>query len=502
MKKKGVAAVAAILVIAAAGGGFYYWRVYHKDASGQLVSSTSENAVYVDSVAAIAGLGNGTGIQERFSGTVEPQETWECKLSSDKKVKECYVEVGDEVKVGDKLFSYDTTEDEDKLAQLEIEIERTENEIETSKSQITQLQKEKEKANADDQLRYTTEILTAENTVKRNEYDLKSKNVELQQLKETIANSAVTSQLTGMIKEINDPDTATTSMSGEESAYITVIATGAYRIKGKINEQNRYSLSEGSPMLIHSRLNDGMTWTGYLSKIDWDNAISNESNGGYIVYGGNGGSSSESSSNYPFYVELENSDGLILGQHVYMEVNAGQEDQRDGIWLESYYVVEGSETEGSYVWAASDKGLLEKRAVVLGEYDEDLMKYEITEGLDEEDYIAFPVDTLEEGLPVIYNSGDSSVDTDFGEGGEMNADEFSGPDGTLMDEGVPTLPEDSYNGESIPVLPEDSSSMEGPGGEIVEPDVSADGPSGAVTIEELGPDMGGVVVSEDGPGVG
>ena len=45
------------------------------------------------------------------------------------------------------------------------------------------------------------------------------------------------------------------------------------------------------------------------------------------------------SSNYPFYVELESSEGLLMGQHVYMEMDYGQGEKReDGLWLDEYMI--------------------------------------------------------------------------------------------------------------------------------------------------------------------
>ena len=44
------------------------------------------------------------------------------KVSSDKKIEETYVREGDTVKEGDKLFKYNTTEDEDKIEKDKIEI--------------------------------------------------------------------------------------------------------------------------------------------------------------------------------------------------------------------------------------------------------------------------------------------------------------------------------------------------------------------------------------------
>ena len=87
----------------------------------------------------------------------------------------------------------------------------------------------------------------------------------------------------------------------------------------------------------------------------------------------------------------------MLGQHVYIEMDEGQEDQKTGIWLGEYYIVD-ADTDSPYVWAVDSKGKLEKRSVILGQYDENLSEYEIADGLTEDDSIAFPSDSLVEGM--------------------------------------------------------------------------------------------------------
>jgi HlyD family secretion protein len=154
-------------------------------------------------------------------------------------------------------------------------------------------------------------------------------------------------------------------------------------------------------MLVCSRVDSSQTWTGQITEIK-DQADSNSDEDSYYYYY----SSDSGSSNYTFYVELDNSDGLMLGQHVYMEENAGQNEQKDGLWLEEYYIME--ENDHSYVWLANESNLIEKREVTLGEYDEELCKYEILDGLTQEDYIAYPLETISEGNPVIYNDFSST----------------------------------------------------------------------------------------------
>ena len=59
-----------------------------------------------------------------------------------------------------------------------------------------------------------------------------------------------------------------------------------------------------------------------------------------------------------------------------------------------------ADTDSPYVWIANGQNKLEKRDVILGQYDENLGEYEIADGLSEKDKIAFPTDELKEGMSV------------------------------------------------------------------------------------------------------
>lgn len=395
--KKALITVSILGLLGAGGYGAYHYFFAGTGEEGR-VSSTSEDAVYVNLVSQIAGISSGTGLFDRFGGEVEPQATLEVKLESDRTVAECFVKEGDEVKVGQKLFEYDTQEEEDKLAQAEIEIDRCKAEIEITKEEIAQYKKELNRASEDEKSMYTTQILTAENSIKRTEYEIKTQELEIERMKETISNSVVTAEMAGIIQKISEPEDNSYSYysySENDSAYITILALGDYRIKGSVNEQNLNQVYVGMPVIVYSRVDENLTWNGTISEVNTDKAEEDEESG-YYYYG-----NSSATSSYAFYVELETSEGLLLGQHVYMEENAGQNDQKDGLWLEEYYIIQ--EDDQAYVWMANTSNVLEKHEITLGEYDEELQKYEITEGLDLEDYIAYPSETMEAGVPVIYN---------------------------------------------------------------------------------------------------
>lgn len=433
-KKRLIVIGIAVAVLAAAG--IIFWVV---KGSGDSSGKDSDNVVYVDSVANITGVGSGTGLIDRFSGVVEPQKTWKIEVTSDKKVAEVYVKEGDEVKVGDELFIYDTSEAEENLAQAEIELDRISNEIESGEQQIAELKQEKASAPAEDQLEYTTRIQTAENAQKKSEYELKSQKVQIEQLKKTIDSAVVTSEIDGVVKSINNSDSSDSyaSINGETEAFMTVLATGNFRIKGTVNEQNISSVIEGQPVIVHSRVDEEQTWKGTMTAVDTENPEKNDS---MYYYSSD---SSETSSSYPFYIDLESAEGLMLGQHVYIEMDFGQEEEKEGLWLPSYYIVQ--EDGEAYVWAANSKDKLEKRDVTLGEYDEDLMEYEILDGLTTEDYIAFPEDGLAEGMSVEKNI--DQVDTYQDAGTVLDGEEI--PSEMEEDEGYPEI-DDSGDDVTVP----------------------------------------------------
>lgn len=480
IKKKQIIIIgAAVAVIAAAGVIFAVTR------SGGSSGGDSGNSIYVDSVAELCGLGSGNGLTDRFSGVVEPQKTWDIQVSSDKTVEDILVKEGDEVKVGDELFTYNTEEMEENLAQAEIELDRLANEIEQTNEQIASLKKEKASAGSDDQLSYTTQINTAENEVKRSEYEQKSKQMEIEKLKNGIANATVTSEMDGVVKTINSTDSSdVNSMSGETEAFMTILATGDFRIKGTVNEQNMSAIVEGQPVIVHSRVDDS-TWTGTLTSVDLENPEQN-TNMGYSSDG-----STDSSSNYPFYVELDGADGLMLGQHVYIEMDYGQSEEREGIWLDSYYIVQ--EDDNAYVWAANAKDRMEKRSVALGEFDEDMQQYQILDGLTEEDYIAFPDESIQEGDQAVKNvdqttgmdgsaGGDIQNFDDGSVGGDVQEFDEGSMDGALDEEGYEDL-EENYDD-----YPEE---------DVYDADLD-DGASGEGETDSLTGDMGAAGMVNDG----
>ncbi len=388
MSRKKIGIIIGVIVVIAGtlAGGFFL-----KDKLGS-GSGSSDDKVYVQSVSSI--VNQASGVVNRFNGVVESQETYEVKVDTDRKVKEVNVEVGDEVKTGDVLLTYDTDEQTTQIKQAKLELEEMQDEINNTTQQINTLVAERDKAAEEDKFDYTTQIQSQQNTIQQKKYDMEAKQLEIDKLQKKIDESTVVSEVDGVVKSINNGQSSDSSDSSD--AYMTVMQTGDYRVKGTINEQNVWSLSEGQSVILRSRVDDSVTWTGTITKIDTENQVQ-DNNNSYSD------SSTEQATKYPFYVQLDSSDNLILGQHLYIELDEGQQEVKEGIWLYSYYIVQ-EDGEDPYVWADNGKGKLEKRTVELGEHDESLDEYEITSGLAMDDMIAAPMTGLYEGVKTVTNA--------------------------------------------------------------------------------------------------
>lgn len=388
MKKKIIAGVCVLVLAAGAAGGWYYYKNYAGEATK---AATDENQVYMEKVSVITGTG-ALGVTQRYVGVVATQESKNINLDSDKTLDVIYVEEGDEVKAGDPLFSYDVEAMQRKVQEADLELEEMNNQLQTLQKQLAELQTQAAKAKADEQQAYNLEILSAQNSISKQNYNISVKQIERAQLEKDIGSAIVYSDIDGIVKNINQTASSQSDTGSDSTgAFMTIIESGDYRIKATCNEMNIYNISVGQAVLVRPRSDEAKIYTGTVEKIDSEPTSSGNSN-----YG----SDSETSSKYNFYVKISEEMDLMLGQHVIVEPDVGQNDKKEGLWLPEYYLVQND--DGSYyVWAKGEDGLAHKAEVTLGDYDEGESEYEVLSGITENDYIAFPEDVVTDGMTVI-----------------------------------------------------------------------------------------------------
>ena len=361
--------------------------------------------VYVQSVQELVNMG-GIAPGDRFGGIVVSENVAQIQKDGEKTVAELLVKEGDDVKAGQELFSYDTDELQLNLDKQLLELEQLKASIDSYKEQIKDLEKDRNRVATADKFKYTIQIQSLEVDLKEAELNIKAKEAEIQRSEDILANATVLSPVDGRIQSISEGGT---DNYGNPLPYITIQQAGAYRIKGILGELQRGSIMEGVRIKVISRTDESQIWRGTVSLVDYENPSQGNSN----VYYGTTGDEMSNASKYPFYVELDSTEGLLLGQHVYMELDAGEEET-PGLSISMAFLA--YEEDGTaFVWAEK-RGRLEKRAVVLGNFNDIMGTVEILEGLTEADFIAFPDPELcKEGAPTTHD--DTAPQEDAVEGG-------------------------------------------------------------------------------------
>ena len=384
----------------------------------------NEETASVQSVRMICGLGP-VGLSNRFAGIVSAGEETKIEKDESFRLDEIKVSVGDDVVQGDVLFTYDMEAGQLDLEKAKLTLEQQQASLENLKKQKEDLEKQKAKASGNLELELSLEIRDVETQITEAEYNLKSKENEISKLENSMQNASVVSPVSGRIQSINEQGGY--DDRGNPLPFISIVANEGFLIKGYVNEANIASITEGGVGIIRARVGD-QTWNGVVRSIDYENPVQNNN------YYYSGGDETSSSSRYPFYVVLDSSDGLMLGQHVYIEPGTEAAPEQDIIQLPSYYIMDADSSP--WVWAQSSAGKLEKRKLNLGAYDEFMDAYTVISGLGADDYIAFPEDDLKAGMTCTTYS-----EADFTPSGEASQTYDMG--GTPMEEPIEEFYDDS-----------------------------------------------------------
>ena len=248
------------------------------------------------------------GSVNRFAGVIVASGETRVEKDENKTLASVSVAAGDTVTQGQVLFTYDSAQaqlDYDKAA---IELEQLNITLQSYSEQKSALEAEKANAGEGEQLSYTIQIQELETSIRETSYNISLKQKEVEKLANALNNLEVKAPTAGKVQSVNTE--GGTDANGSPLPFIVIMQTNAFRVKAYINEENAGDLSLGAPVTVRSRVSDD-TWQGTVSSIDFENPIQSASD--------MGDSDVSSSSKYPAYIELSNSDGLMLGQHVFVE---------------------------------------------------------------------------------------------------------------------------------------------------------------------------------------
>lgn len=353
----------------------------------------SGDVVYVTKISELTNSVSGVN---RFTGLVVTQDTVDIKKDSSKKVEAIYVTVGQQVVADTALFKYSISELENRLASASIEIESIDSEISNVQKELEEIRGQLNSGNGDAET-LAFEIRLREKQIREFQYQRQLKQVDIGHIQKEIENSTVYAGSSGIIKAINNSDE--NPFDNTPKPFIQIAQSTDFRIKAKVDEKNISMLTADMPVIVRSRNDESKIWPGKVTRIvttpEGDNSNDHgPSVGGFEPTG-------EKMSMYPFYVSLNSSEGLLLGQHVFVEPDMGQGQVKEGLWLDASYFILNDEEKTGIAWTANSQNKLQQVMVEFGEFDAELNQYQILNGLTTDDRIAWPMEHYKEGLPVV-----------------------------------------------------------------------------------------------------
>ena len=342
---------------------------------------------------------------DKFAGMVVSENVVEIERDTEKQIQELYVAAGDTVRVNEKLFEYDTDTLSLTIDKQQLELDKLTQQIKDLTTQKTSVEKQiktekakkKKDQNADllvsldIQLRSVNADLTTAN------YEKKTKQAEMNYNKDMLKNAVVRSPIKGTVRSVNESGTP----------YITIQQDGAFQVKGTLNELSlNAGIMEGVGVTILSRTDPTAYWTGTVTMVDYNSASGEEQDnmfGGYV-------DPMATSTSYPFYITLDSTEGLLLGQHVYIQISAGAIGD-ELLRIPENYILDVTMDEETWLTTGSVWGVdmetmtLVKLPVTLGEYDPTYGTYVILDGITPESFLADPAEPgVKEGAAVYLRS--------------------------------------------------------------------------------------------------
>lgn len=242
------------------------------------------------------------------------------------------------------------------------------------------------------------EMITAkESEITDLKIQLKEDQLEYDKMKKEVDDGTITAAVTGVVKEVNDPETAKT----EGSPLVVIVSADEMYVQGVIDEYAYHTLQKGT-MLTATSWDTGNVFQAKITEIS-SYPVTNASY--YGVY-----SSNPNISYYPYTAVIEGeTEGIENGESVSITLGQGENSEDSSMYIPLPYVrTEGSQ---SYVYMRGDDGRLKKQIVVTGQtlYNSVI---EVKSGLTMEDSIAFPYGTTvkegartevsEDGADVVY----------------------------------------------------------------------------------------------------
>ncbi|ENQ3107015.1 HlyD family secretion protein [Bacillus sp. 491mf] len=311
-----------------------------------------------------------------ISGQVKPGNIESFYTDATKgKVKDIAVKEGQEVKKGDKLFSYDNEETNLQVKQAEIEQKVASMRFDQGKKKIDSLKQDIKKAKDSGATKEAIEPLESQ----LNELELQQKtsdlekekvNLHIEELKKKQGELTVYSNFAGVVQKL-DKDASqgsTSALGGQGKSFLQIASKDAFQIQGTLTELQKSQIQKDQTITVTAKAAPKKKWTGKITEVS-EYPTSAE----VTTQASAGGEANQNMSYYTYKASLDSQDGLSPGYHVSIQVNL---ENKKMVAVPSKSIV--TEKEESFVYV-EDKGKLRKQIVKKGSSDGDWA--EVVEGV-------------------------------------------------------------------------------------------------------------------------
>lgn len=308
------------------------------------------------------------------------------------KVQEIAVKEGQEVKQGDKLFSYDNEEMNLQMKQAELDQKMTTMNIDQGKKKIDSLKKDIKSAKDSGAGKEVTEPLEAQ----LSELEMQQKVAELekekgalhqQELKKKQGELTVYSSFNGVVQKVNKDAAQGSSqaMGGQGTPFLQVASKDPFQVHGTVTELQKSQIQKDQPIKVTAKAAQKQEWTGKIVEVS-EYPTSAEAQG-------MAGEQGQNMSYYTYKATLDTQEGLSPGYHVSLQVELNSQTM---IAVPSNSVIEEGDKQYVYI---EKKGKLKKQEVQKGTTDG---KYvELLEGVKVgQKVVQNPSDKLYDGMEV------------------------------------------------------------------------------------------------------
>lgn len=235
-------------------------------------------------------------------------------------------------------------------------------------------------------------ISSKEREIKELKLQLKETKLEYDILKKEVEDGTVTAAVEGIVREVNDPESAGTN----GDPIVVIVSEDKLYVKGTVDEFSYNRVTVG--MMINATSWDtGNSFQATITEIS-----------SYPVTGSSYGSGNPNVSYYPFTAVIEGDTSMIsAGETVTINFDQTTAADTGSLYIPLSYV--RTEDNKSYVYISDEDGKLKKQTVTTGQTFYNTV-IEIKEGLTMEDCVAFPYGKdVKEGAKTVVSESDSDI---------------------------------------------------------------------------------------------